>query len=531
MINKLRDLASGPAGLAASAVLLVAAAVVGHRSLGGNVADLDSFYHFGHVARLLDVGIFDTSLPQARFSAVGDLGADMWWGFHLLLIPFVALGSIQSQLFWAGVVLTSTLLLGVLWLLREHRVYASAVWPLVFFAAVPNVMYRHLMVRPHLVSLLAGLVMLSFLVRGRRKHAAIAAGVLTWLHLGMFWLVPVVAGAYLVASVAEAWRFGESEAWKPSLRSTGLDFGAVAGGALLGGLLRPHPIAALRLADIQVLKLLRERDLPLNFGGDILPLPPEALFPSSWLLLVPWLLAAVWAVIAYVNRSQSLREMSGSARVLLLSSLLLSVGFLVLTLVVANRALLWWTAFGVLSLALTLTHLVGDGSWRRNLVTLQAVVTLLALPWIGQWHRLNVELNGEGPSYLREAAVWLAENVEPGEVVFHAHWDNFGPLLAWNGETHFVGGMDPIFQYAHSPDLYWKAHHLARGSGVSTTCGSNPCAGDVVDVHQALVEDFDAAYFLVEGPRNPELFDYLRADDRFDLVRYTGREGIFEILR
>jgi len=74
------------------ATLVAAFVVMVHLSLVPRVADLDSFYHIGHAAAYLDGSIFDTSLPWATQSVIADKGADLWWGFHMVLTPFAALG-------------------------------------------------------------------------------------------------------------------------------------------------------------------------------------------------------------------------------------------------------------------------------------------------------------------------------------------------------------------------------------------------------------------------------------------------------
>ena len=71
-----------------------AVVALGHLSLIPNVADLDGFYHVGHAAAYLEGSLLDPSLPWATRSVVGDLGGDLWWGFHVLLLPFAALGGL-----------------------------------------------------------------------------------------------------------------------------------------------------------------------------------------------------------------------------------------------------------------------------------------------------------------------------------------------------------------------------------------------------------------------------------------------------
>src|SRR5262245_50073056 len=74
--------------------LLVLAVLAAHVSLYPKIADLDAFYHLGHAAAYAEGSIFDTSFPWATQSAVADHGADLWWGFHVALLPLVALGSV-----------------------------------------------------------------------------------------------------------------------------------------------------------------------------------------------------------------------------------------------------------------------------------------------------------------------------------------------------------------------------------------------------------------------------------------------------
>jgi hypothetical protein len=116
-------------------------------------------------------------------------------------------------------------------------------------------------------------------------------------------------------------------------------------------------------------------------------------------------------------------------------------------------------------------------------------------------------------------------------VVFHAHWDNFGPLFAWNRVNHYLGGMDPIFQYVHDRGLYWKYAYLSTDLATEWTCDAYPCReGSAVDTYASLVGDFDARWVLVEPERNPKLFFYLLNDARYELGLLTESAAVFQVL-
>ncbi|HKQ62453.1 MAG TPA: hypothetical protein VJS92_14275, partial [Candidatus Polarisedimenticolaceae bacterium] len=131
----------------------------------------------------------------------------------------------------------------------------------------------------------------------------------------------------------------------------------------------------------------------------------------------------------------------------------------------------------------------------------------------------------------RGAAGWLRQHARPGDVVFHAHWDNFAALFYWYPEGTYINGMDPIFQYAESPTGYWKTHHLATGQGTATTCGAPRCtAAETEPTLDVLRREFHARYIFVQSLRNPRLDAYLRAvGDPVHLELDTGVETVFRL--
>ncbi|MGD8699773.1 MAG: hypothetical protein PVJ43_10810 [Gemmatimonadales bacterium] len=514
-------------------ILIVVGAA--HLMLAPNVADLDSFYHLGHAAHYAATTPFDTAFPWARFSAIRDLGADLWWGFHLLLLPFTGFTDLVDGIRVAGVVLSVSLLGAVLWICRRHRLVDPWLWPILFFVAVPSVLYRYVMVRPHVVSLLATLLLLSFLARGRWWQVLLASAVITWSHLSLFWLAPTVVLAFLAGRALDRWLVAASPpSGDEKALPAGLAVGSVVAGTAVGWLFRPHPIAAARLADIQVLRLFREQaaDLPLAFAQELRPLPLAAFGWTAWFLLPLWAGAIVILAWSLARKRRALSEIPAPERTLLWGSTVLSAAFLGLTMAAAGRALVEWAAFGIVSVSFVATYLLGEPVLRRTTVRVLALITLLVTPWIFHEHRVNVRLNAVAPDHLQEAATWLADHSQPGDVVFHAHWDNFGPLFARNRVNHYLGGMDPIFQYVHDRGLYWRYAYLSTDLATEWTCDAYPCReGGAVDTYASLVGDFDARWVLVESERNPKLFFYFLNDARYDMGLLTENAAVFEVLR
>jgi hypothetical protein len=511
--------------LAAIALVIV----LGHLTLFPKIADLDGFYHLGHAAAYAEGSPFDTSLPWATQSVIAERGADMWWGFHVLLIPFTAIDDVEWGVRAAALVLTIVLAATVYWIFRRHGVGGAGWWTVAFLVAVPNVLFRYLMLRPHVLSLGASLLLLSVLVRGRWLHALLASALITWLHLSLFWMAPgIVAGYALIRSLEMAGGAPrEDRASVPPLAA----IGAVIAGTALGWLLRPHPVEAGALAGVQIIRLfaVKATEEPLLFSAELFPLPLGSFLRSSWLFVAAWL-GALGATAALTVRERW-APLAREERTLLRTALLVSGAFLLLALFSARRALVEWVAFGSLALPFVWTTLAPRVRAHRAVAVAAGVALAGHLAW-GAWrHHLNVDLVAFAADTMAGPAAFLAESSEPGDVVFHAKWDNFGPLFARNRVNLYLGGMDPIFQFAHDSRRYWEFFYLSADLTTEWTCDAYPCQmGSATDTHRVLREHFGARWIVVEPARNPRLALYLLGDPRFELRHEAQREAVFEIL-
>lgn len=507
------------------AVILVVA--VGHLSLFPKTADLDAFYHIGHAAAYLEGSLFDTSLPWATRSIIGDIGGDLWWGFHVLLLPFAALGDVSAGLRLASLSLTLLLGLSFFWVLRRHEVRYPGVWAALFLLAAPNVFFRHLMLRPHVISLATSIAMVSCMVKGRWWQVALLSALISWVHLSLFWVPTGLAVAYAVSRIPVTVLLGRE---KPD---TGVSIRyaipAAVVGTALGWLLRPDPFAAAALLNTQLVQLFAQKaaGAPLTFATELSPIGATEIARTTWLFAGAWLIGLL--VVAERSVQGRLSQLGQSRVTLMVVSILVSTAFLFLALISARRAMEQWIAFGFLILPF-LWQTSGDvkQGWRLRAV---AVVVLVHLGWGAYRHSLNVDLVAFPGDALQEASSYLAENSDPGDVVFHARWDNFGPLFAHNRVNRYLGGMDPIFQYAHDDQAFWEFFYLSTDATSDWTCDAYPCLeGVATDTHEALADHFGARWVLVEPRRNPRFTLYLLNDERYRLALETQREAVFEVL-
>lgn len=278
---------------------------------------------------------------------------------------------------------------------------------------------------------------------------------------------------------------------------------------------------------MQILELFSTKgaEQPLGFAGELQPIPPLELVRTSWFFLIVWVAAvAVWWWVVRGNRADARHR-----TLLATAALLCSAAFLVLALLSSRRAQVEWVGFGALAVALLSPAVAGRA--RRWAALAGGALLLVHLPWAAYRHSLNARIVAFPPDLLSGAAAWLAAYSEPGDIVFHARWDNFGPLFARNRHNRYLSGMDPIFFHRHDERRYWEFFFLSADATTDYTCDAFPCAaGTATGTHEVLRDHFDARWVVVEPQRNPKLAAWLRSAEGFRLGVDTGREVVFEVV-
>ena len=312
--------------------------------------------------------------------------------------------------------------------------------------------------------------------------------------------------------------------------------GAVVAGSFLGWLLRPNPLGAAKLLYVQVVEqgLAKRLGLPLLWGNENLPLTSAALarnfIPFTVLWTAAMLILAGSAIAGGTTRSRD-------RRILLWSSLTLSAAFFLLTVLVGRRSYNLWTEFGILFIASVFTyvipshHVPGSNIFQRAATGIIVGVFLFVAFDSSQKTVASFSHSALPPDRLRSAGLWLREHSQPGDVVFNLRWAHFSSLFFWNQQNYYVAGLDPIFQYAYDPRLYWKFHHLAANESIQSTCGAPVCAREELEgTYEVLVNDFKAKYVVVGQQSHPALYHFFEGDPRFQKTLETPRgEAVYRI--
>lgn len=513
------------------AAVAMATAAYLHLSLPG-IPDRDALYHFRHAALYAERGPLMKEFPWTAYSVVSIYAADIWYGFHLLLAPFTFTSDPVRGVKLAGAFDLAAMLVLFYISMRYARMRLAFLWPFLVLVFSPFLLYRLLMTRPHVISMGLAALLLSCAIGGSLWGIGIVSFAVTFVHLGFFWIIPLIVGAVIVVKrlTEGGWRWKEAGA-------------AVIGGAA-GWVLRPNPVGAAKLVYVQIVQLVLEKQkgVALLFGADLMSgLDSLRTYPAGFVqhfgpALVLWGAATVALMAAFVHEV----ELAPRQRTLLWSSLVLSAVTLVMTMQFSIRAVDLWAVFavafvaGVFTLAWQLPRASqGDFPTRRQVGIAVGLGGLLVafMLWSGfQQYERQMPRYSYSPYRFKAAAEWIEAHSGPGEIVFHAHWDLFPDLFFWNTKNRYIGGMDPIFQYAYDPALYWKAHHLWSGRFSSYTCGTSLCGpGFGEDTFTVLTRDFRASFLVLEKKRHAALFAYALNDPRLELEFEEGELAVFRL--
>ncbi|MFO0983764.1 MAG: hypothetical protein U1E76_18870 [Planctomycetota bacterium] len=509
-----------------AAVVLVLVAV-GLNRLADTIPDPDVFYHIRHAWLYRTRGLTLTEFPWVQCSVIRLCAADLWYGFHLLLLPFTFGGDLLRGVEIGSIVWTASALLLVYAALRRMAMRWALGWTFLFAFIAADITHRLTMLRPQPISLGLDLLLVALLTappaqRGRALPMAFLLGVAqTFVHYALFW-VPVLI--FLTVSLAQLATRSRIALGRGLALIVGLGAGM---------LLRPNPLGALQLLDIQLFRwLLEKQSQPLMMAKEAMPLVwskfIDQYLPVSLLVIlaVPWFLLGSGRATEPAVRRQ---------RVIGWTALALAMLFLALSFKVALRSTDFYVAFATLFVASAVTGATRPLGYIRRVSVSFAAAAILTWAALNNVYRYHMFVrNAYQPLAEQEVAQWLERNTPAGAIVFHVEWDKFAPLFFWNQHDRYINGMDPIFEYAYDAKLYWKHHHLLLDHvAVEADRAVLYLAADAPpeDVYQVMSADFKAAAIVVDPQVTPHLLESLRADHRFKEAFQGAHEMVFEVPR
>ncbi|HSG16711.1 MAG TPA: hypothetical protein VLE70_10385 [Anaerolineae bacterium] len=407
----------------------------------------DGYYHARMGLLIREQGL----KPDFEWLPLTILSSESFYDHHLLYHAYLSLFAGRDPVIDAGrsmtqgiklasLIMPALAFMAVWWLLRTLKVRWAAVWTLGLFVVSEAFLYRMSMPRAQSASLLVLALGLYALFSGRHWLLAPLGFLYVWLY-DAFPLLLVAGVVYIVATWLTERRF----AWQA------LAFPAA--GIALGLVLNPYYPQNIPFILNHLLPKIG--DSTTQVGNEWYPYRSWTLVENSGFALAAFVLGA----LAWSWRKERI-DRSG------LTLFLLTVLFGLL-LFRSRRFVEYFPAFALLFAAVSLSGLyeglmAGRKRWPIVAPALLALILVGPLALTLSQARESVGRSKAADQYA-QAAIWLADNSSPGQMVFQTDWDDFPRLFFYNDSNIYTAGLDPTYMELKDADLFAEWRAVTRG--------------------------------------------------------------------
>lgn len=479
----------------------------------------DGFYHIKHAFLYRTDGI-SADFPYLEYTTLKEKPTDLWFFYHILLIPFTFFPSGQGPqidmifgLKAATAMFAALAFTAFYFILSRLNIKYSIAWTFALLVVFFSFSFRVLSPRPHVLSIFLLLLGIYFLIKEKKWHLFVLSAVYS-LSYEVSFLMPVFSLVYALCYriYFKKWNF---ELFLYSL-----------GGWLLGVLLHPHP-----LNFIYGLYAVVFKEMFLRIFFNILDSGTEmyqrvGLYRDFALMSFLFGLAIVnYAVARLKKKAISFLEFY----------LLLIFSFLFALYIFMSRIIEYIAPIGLLFLAVIVDRwsiLFSDAAIKiKNVLIklrLDAYLFLIIGGVLGYF--FYGYLSSALPQFkkhpydnYRLISQWLINNTSDGEIIFNVNWDDFPQLFFWNTKNHYVTGIGSILMYMDDERKYWLWRNISH-RGIA--CGSKECSEGEMDVYDAIKNEFNSRYIVVNNKKINQRNGYFELSSDKDTVnREFGFDG------
>ena len=470
------------------------------------VYDGDNFYHLGHAIQYREHGPLFRPFPWVTYSVISQHNSDLWWGFHVLLIPVTWLRDRVLILAVApGVLLVLNLLisrLAVIHLGLNHW-YGLAMAP-----ASIGFLTRMDTVRPQALSASLLVLLFAAIVSEAPWLAILTSVLIGFVHPTLSYLILMVGFCTFVQ------RGISTRKWNCWTELSCLFV------ALSVSCLRPGMIDGLQLMKVQLLDLMmvRRAGEVKNFGVELEKIN-LAYFNRAFLIPLIVLVISLVCLIRFRDREKKVVGLWGS--------LVMVAAAFTLSVVITRRGVDQFAPFTILTAILVFQQC-------KNIKKFAAVaVTIHGLFVVSGFLEINFERSHRtNATDYRDATAWLAKNTAPGEIVGQGVWSDFGPLFYWNPYNRYLGGMDPIFQYKYDPGTYWLMTLNAQVRDLGKSSRYNPAINFDKEEELSTIfpRELKTRWLFCSSDWNKEIQDEIKKDPHTRIAYQDSHAVIYEFL-
>ena len=471
------------------------------------VYDGDNFYHLGHAIQYSEHGPFYRSFPWLPYSVISQHNSDLWWGFHILLSPLASLRDKVLILAVApGVLMTLNLQISRLAVLRLGM---SQWYGLALLPASIGFLTRMDTVRPQALSASLLVLLFAALVTDAPWLAIITSVLIGFLHPTLSYLIVMIGFCTFIQ------RGISKKGWNAWIELSCLLV------ALSVSCIRPGMFDGLQLLKVQLwdLMMVRRAGEVKNFGVELDKMN-LSYFNRAYLSPIIVLSLSLLCLIRFRDKEKKVTAFWGAFGIVIASFLL--------SLFLTRRGSDQFSPFTVLAALCVFHQCKGIGKFTAAVFIAHGLfVTSMFLRsnLIQKDNRFNAQ------DY-RKGTEWLIQHTEPGEIVGHGVWSDFGPLFYWDTHNRYLGGMDPTFQYRFNPETYWLQTLNCAARDLGKTSKFNPVKVSNKEEEVSIVwpRDLKTKWLFASTDWNKEIQDEIKKDRHTRIAYHDSNVTIYEFV-
>ncbi len=471
-------------------------------------SDPDSFYHAKMINLISRQGIIHNFfwLP---FTTLNDIYIDHHLLYHLLLVPFSLFINSLFLVKLSAVLFASFFILLFQWLLDKFKIKYSFIYTLILLTSYQFIFRLNLAKVPAL-SLIVLLLFIYILFTKNKKWSWLLF-LLSFIYVWLYgaWIIGLfLIGLYVLLENLFNYLNHQKQNYKFFLSSFI--------GFIAGLVINPYFPTNFKFYWQQTFQigLVNYKNI-VGVGGEWYGLSIFDFIQHNLIILILFLLASL-VLIFYKNKYHIQHWF------LFITSFV----FFVLTLK-SQRVIEYFVPLVLLFIALVFNEInikeqinkfIKIIPYSKIILSVFTILLLLYLPviFLGNYQGLKTTL---GTNYnfttFKDSMVWLINNTQPNEIIFHDRWDDWPVFFYYNSYNRYVIGLDPTFMYFKDKNKYNNWRQIKDGKI------KNPC----LLIHR----EFTSQYIFIK--KGNQLFKNNVNHDQHCILAYQGQDGsIYKII-
>lgn len=448
----------------------------------------DSFYHAKMVS-FLSQGKIIKNFVWLPYTILGENYIDHHFLYHILVIPFSLIFSPLFGIKMATLFFATLAIIIFYWFLKKFKIKIPLVWTLLLFTSSTFLTRLNLAKVPAtaLIVLIFGLYTLF-----KRKHFLL--GLISFIYVWLYNTWPILYVTVILYCLSYAFKkiinhWNSFKDWKLKIKNflkylfekenLKIFFSSFFG-IVLGLIINPYFPKNLYFDWVHIIKIgLKNYQNILSVGAEWHPYDPLDLIFGNLFIFIPWLISIGWFFVSFKKSSL---PFSGQ-RTKTLTLFIISSLFFIYT-IKSRRNIEYFVPLAILFTSFSFNHLFSNFSWHTylnefkkmkefpfNLISLILIclfstffifsgLFLYERVWLGKIKEFSGGLSFDK---FKKLSLFLKENTQEGEIIFHSSWDEFPMLFYHNDKNYYIAGLDPTFFYEKSKPLYWLWFNIITG--------------------------------------------------------------------